>query len=305
MHSSAPHSSTRLRTAAWLAALVLSLGSCADLLGPDREEARLVFVRDSSYDTLLLANADDGSIEERIALPRPAGRFRISPRGDRIAFADGARLSVMNMDGSDLLQLAVNASNAAWSPDGMRLAYVRIPGNELRIVDSYGGADVVVPGAVPGGYLGLAWSPGGGRIAFDGMRGGYRTIFVVNVDGTELRDFDLGVPGPESRASGEPTWSPNGRELAFSRFIRTDAVTVQTALWVATPATGQARRITTPGRSSDVRPSWSPEGDRIAFLRFDGDRSEVYVVRFDGTGLRRITRTPTIREEDPQWMRRR
>lgn len=73
-------------------------------------------------------------------------------------------------------------------------------------------------------------------------------------------------------------------------------------LWITDPAKSDGWRVTT-GRTDDVRESWSPNGDRIAFLRYDGNSNDVYVVRYDGTGLRQITDTPE-REEDPQFWRR-
>lgn len=295
-------------TIATLALFTVFLGACRDVAGVHREASRLVFTRDSPYDTLYVANPDDGVIEQRIGLPMSASRVRLSPFGDRLALISDGQLWVMNLDGDGARVVAMNASNMTWSPDGLRLAYVRLPGPELRLVGADGAGDVVVPGAAPGGWLGLAWSPDGVRIAFEGMRrgasGDARTIYLVNVDGTELWDFDLSLSGPEIRSSGEPTWSPDGRQLGFSRYVIHDAITVEKALWVATLATGQARRITSPGGSSDVRPTWSPRGSQIAFLRFNGDRSDVFVVRPDGKGLRQLTSTPSSREEAPHWMRR-
>jgi TolB protein len=53
-----------------------------------------------------------------------------------------------------------------------------------------------------------------------------------------------------------------------------------------------ARRLTnSPGR--DIYPAWSPDGKLIAFAsNRDGGESEIYVMRSDGTGVRRLTRTP-------------
>jgi TolB protein len=214
----------------------------------------------------------------------------------------------MNPDGSNATQLASNVQNLAWSPDGERIAYVAgPPTKELHIVGVDGSGDITVPGATPGGLAGLAWSPAGERIAFEGMRdvngGDTRTVYVINTDGTGLRDIDAPLPGPESRATGEPTWSPDGRLIALSRYILYNDLDEEWILWVTDLAKGDAWRITT-GGTIDDRPSWSPNGDQIVFLRYDGNSNDVYVVRYDGTDLRRLTNTPE-REEEPQFWRRR
>jgi Tol biopolymer transport system component len=214
----------------------------------------------------------------------------------------------MNPDGSGATQLASDLGNIAWSPDGARIAYVGASAPvQLHIVDVDGSSDVIVPGAMPDGFDGLAWSPDGKRIAFEGLRdmvdyGATTTVYVINTDGTGLRDIDASLPGPDTRAAHEPAWSPDGRLIALNRHIVYAAFNEEWNLWVTDPATGDGRRITK-GGTGDVRASWSPNGDRIAFVRFNDDLSDVYVVRYDGTGLRQITDTPE-REEEPQFWRR-
>jgi TolB protein len=42
---------------------------------------------------------------------------------------------------------------------------------------------------------------------------------------------------------------------------------------------------------SDNFPAWSPKGDLIAFTRFSEDDYDIYTIRPDGTGLKRLTTT--------------
>ncbi|HEX6048699.1 MAG TPA: hypothetical protein VFZ21_05515 [Gemmatimonadaceae bacterium] len=278
--------------------------ACRDSTGVGRTSARLVFVREP-YDTLFVADPGSGAVEQRIPLGMPASRFGFSPPGNRLAVVSAGALWVMNADGSSANRLVSSVGNFAWSPDGSRLAYVQGTSHEVHIIGSDGTGDTVLPGTVAGGFQGIAWSPDGTRIAFDGIRqlnpGETRTVYVINVDGSGLRDVDLSLSGPAMRASGEPTWSPDGRQVTIERVFLDPGGTRETKLWVVTLSSGSARRITS-GAGDDVRPSWSPNGKQIAFLRYSGDAPDVFVVRPDGSGLRQITMTPE-REEAPQFWR--
>lgn len=57
----------------------------------------------------------------------------------------------------------------------------------------------------------------------------------------------------------DPTWSPDGRRLAFSLFG---------SVWEASVDGGEARQITT-SAGYHAHPAWSPKGDKIAFIRGD------------------------------------
>jgi len=308
VEQSAPRRWAVLASIVALVALTALLGACHDSVGSVGPRAWLAFVREPSRDTIFVADPGSGEIEQRIALPMRVVRFRFSPAGDRLAVVSGGVLWVMNPDGSGATQLASDLSNIAWSPDGARIAYVSASAPvQLHIVDVDGSSDVIVPGATPDGFDGLAWSPDGKRIAFEGLRdmvdyGATTTVYVINTDGTGLRDIDASLPGPDTRAAHEPAWSPDGRLIALNRHIVYSAFNEEWNLWITDLAKGDGRRITT-GGTGDVRASWSPNGDQIAFVRFNGDLNDVYVVRYDGTGLRQITDTPE-REEEPQFWRR-
>ncbi len=53
---------------------------------------------------------------------------------------------------------------------------------------------------------------------------------------------------------------------------------------------GKNQRRLTRNPASDAFPAWSPDGKRIAFLSDRSGPTEVYVMRADGTHVRRLTR---------------
>jgi Tol biopolymer transport system component len=147
------------------------------------------------------------------------------------------------------------------------------------------------------GTLDPAWSPDGRRIAFSGMNHCvfgtpgtcFNEIFVMNADGsgiTKLTD----QPGAGSVL---PTWSPDGRRIAFQRYTFGSPGSGITAVDIyAMNADGSnvVRLTDDPGFA--LGPSWSPDGSRIAFSSGrDGDE-ELYVMNADGSNPRRLTFNP-------------
>jgi Tol biopolymer transport system component len=102
-------------------------------------------------------------------------------------------------------------------------------------------------------------------------------IALIKPDGS---DFRLLVD--DEINNGFPSWSPDGTRLVFKRGRQLVTMTVA----------DRAMRPLTDGAHYDNFPQWSPKGDAIMFTSDrDGD-FELYTIRPDGTGLRRLTRVP-------------
>lgn len=103
-----------------------------------------------------------------------------------------------------------------------------------------------------------------------------------------------------------PSWSPDGRTIAFTDLISPTAQTL-----FVMDADGSNRRrlpIAAGGRGnvSNYSPAWSPDGTRLAFTRSvigphtrKGWAIDVYIVGLDGTSLRRVTTSGTAYA--PTW----
>ena len=125
------------------------------------------------------------------------------------------------------------------------------------------------------------WSPTGDAIAVSVGRYFRQPgpppgqIALMKPDGS---DFRLIVD--DSMNNGFASWSPDGTRLVFKRGHHLVIMSLAD------------RRIfpLTDGKSYDNFPQWSPKGDAILFTsdRADGD-FELYTIRPDGTGLRRLT----------------
>lgn len=104
--------------------------------------------------------------------------------------------------GRSLRRLASTAIDAAWSPDGSRLAYGTSRG-DIFVVRSDGSDQHKL--ASPGGFIrSLAWSPDGSRLRFskDGV------LWELASDGSTLRQL---LPGWSSSAPQLGQWAQDGR----------------------------------------------------------------------------------------------
>src|SRR5690606_33213247 len=118
------------------------------------------------------------------------------------------------------------------------------------------------------------WSPDGTQLAFSNIVDSSLDIFVINADGSNLRQVTN-----YDRSEILPSWSPDGSRIAFQGFMDgTD--------WShAVNTDGTDRVALNPG----WRPSWAPDGAHIAFVRITG---ELALVNPDDGQVRVIAGAP-------------
>jgi Tol biopolymer transport system component len=251
-----------------------------------------------------------------------------SPDGRRIAFdrcAVKCEIWTIDADGSgqkrvgpDCLRKAGACEDRitpAWSPDGRRIAFggnigaVRanaVEQAEIFVMNANGG-DVrrvtrVTDGKEPFSLdvRGPAWSPDGKQLVFEveNLKNAdppnRRALYIVNADGSGLRQLT-----PWSLNAGDnPDWSPDGKLILF----RTVSISNRhhgNLHTIRPDGTGLRRLTSYPAPKTVLSPTFSPDGRWIAFSRFtDGPYPAVYVMRADGTDVRRVTRDAAIYELD-------
>jgi dipeptidyl aminopeptidase/acylaminoacyl peptidase len=92
-------------------------------------------------------------------------------------------------------------------------------------------------------------------------------LFVMPADGGEVRDLTPGdVDSPIWTEAGgeEVAFSPDGREIAFSRYSENESLTANSDLYVM-PASGGTPKAVTTNKAFDATPSYSPDGRYIAY----------------------------------------
>ena len=220
----------------------------------------------------------------------------------RIAFASNREdtgIHTMNLDGSDVLRLTSDGEDdAAWSPDGGKIAFSGIRNGSAAVVvtNADGSGEITVTGPEWFSPTGdPSWSPDGQKIVFQGLAGpGDVELYVVNSDGSG----GLSRLTDNSVFDGSPAWSPDGSEIAFHRFVPPCATAVCNFEIFVMDASGTNERRLTFDSDQDSHPNWSPDGQEIVWGNLNGN-SEIQVMNGDGTGQSSFS--PAAFGHNPAW----
>ena len=149
------------------------------------------------------------------------------------------------------------------------------------------------------------WSPDGKQITFVSFRDLEQLpkgeihrgeIYVMNPDGTNPINL---TQAPE-RADGVSSWSPDGKQIAFTSAELFNADLLANSNIFVMDADGANPRNLTNHEALDETPDWSPDGNRIAFTSDRDGNWEIYVMNADGTNPINLTNHPA-KDGRPDW----
>jgi TolB protein len=214
----------------------------------------------------------------------PSGGGTAAPE---LAFARGGNIWTIGAEGTRARLLLRSAYAPAWSPDGSKLAFVsnRPDARGVRDEEIYvaraDGTGVTRLTRLPGPDLSPAWSADGRRLVWSHNA----EIWTMSASGAAKRRVVGRAKQWHEHYS--PTW--HGARIVYSS-SRVSAF--NTELFQV-----PAKRLTfTRGSDGvlgdDSMPDFSPDGRLIAFTSNRDQQGEIYVMRSDGGGLKRLTRRP-------------
>jgi hypothetical protein len=134
----------------------------------------------------------------------------VSPNGKKIAFVKASNIYVMNIDGSNVVQLTTDESSysPAWLPDGSKLAYARWLGTnqpaDLWAMNPDGTGKAFKRNLTSSsvGSVDLAWSPSGNTYTFN-----WAGLYIAD-------DVNPGIRSLAADGSAS-SWAPDARSILF------------------------------------------------------------------------------------------
>ncbi|MCS6992530.1 MAG: serine/threonine-protein kinase [Anaerolineales bacterium] len=132
---------------------------------------------------------------------------------------------------------------------------------------------------------------GTGQLAFVSSRTGYPQVYIINADGSGLRQITN-----EQEGACQPDWSPDGKRLVYVSPCRQKQDYYQGSSLYIIDANGENRTPLPTSLGGDFEPAWSPDGKRIAFTSLRDGYMEIYMINLETGQVTRLTRaqsTPT------------
>lgn len=232
-----------------------------------------------------------------------AGEPFPSPDGKKIVFEISIggfyQIFTMNTDGSGQTQITHDPAThdtPSWSPDGRKIAYVsnKTGHSVIYMVNPDGtGEERLTDDRHE--YIHPTWSPDSSKIIYcsdDDLK-------PPQKNSSEIYSLDLKTRQATALITGGtntyPSWSPDGKRIAFRRIIGD----MNSEVFVAASDGSGAQNLTNHW-AFDGWPAWSPDGTKIAFASNRNANYQIFTMNPDGTNVRLVANTEG-RATEPRW----
>jgi Tol biopolymer transport system component len=271
---------------------------------PTKEHiGRIIFTcTRGDYNQLCMINADGTGYQQMTEIEAHNYYPVYSPLGGSIVYSSNQDGGVFDLflfvfEGQRLIRLTDRIGNVvspSFSPDGQTILFANRAAEgptSLWTVENTGENSKLLY-AGPNTIVAANWSPDGNTIAFAMAvdRPDSYEIFLMGVDGSNVRQLTYGLPG----IGGSLDWSPDGKYLLIYAGPLGDKDIFRIDVEAKTAA-----QLTDGG--NNAASSFSPDGQWIAFnsLR-NNDQADIFIMRTDGSSMRQVTTDPEP-DWQPQW----
>ena len=189
----------------------------------------------------------------------------------------------------------ISATEVAFSRDGSRIAYVSLPQANLWLCKS-DGSDRRELTFAPLLVGAPRWSPDGKQIAFSGGEPGKTSvkIYVIPAEGGNPEQLTQGIKTVGDDDQIDPSWSPNGEEVAFSGSYGMGFSSKQHLIQILNLKTRELTPL--PDSGGYFAPRWSPDGRWMLAVDTQSGALELY-----DFGTRKWEELTKLQGGSPSW----
>ncbi len=302
---------TMLLLACALSALVAA--ACGGASKPGHRERIVYEAGDGAATNIFTMDPTTGATTQLTRTQTFDGNPGWSPDRRRIVFtsdranAKDNHIYVMDADGANATAVTSAPDTSDWSPkfspDSKRIVYAsRSAGDgnyRLLLID----ADGSNPRELTGPYTFAefpAWTPDGKEVYFAGIAKGKNDLDIYSVDPANGEVVTrISTPGGDLC----PHFSRDGKYLTYATSVSGDEKNVDLFRHEVSSSdtTGASdERLTNSGGFDDYANA-SPDDKQYVFVSERDSDFELYLMDRDGSNPRRLTNTPGMRENVPDW----